>query len=402
MSSSPLQSFRWRALSETGARQYGRENALNAESLMLSLQQRGLRAIDIQANHPLWRPTTTLPRAEWATWVRQLATLTGAGIPVTEALELSHRPTLSAPLRRAIVRLVQGTRAGTRLSVAMASLDPPIDAAFVAAIRGAEHSGDLAMTLDVLADQAERAQALRAGVMAALMYPTAVLAIALAALIGMLVGVVPAFEVQFQNWNVPLPGVTQGLLWMSRAWQAHAWEGLAGIALVWLMVRTGLKRYASWRLALDHIKLKLPVMGALHRQMCVSRFGATLSMLHQAGVGLLDAVDVAGQSTGNIVYQRHAGAIQKALAAGIELSVAMASTQAFPDELLHLCRVGEQTGQLGGLLQRAAALLDQKTQTRLGGLTSLIEPILVTLLGCMIGAMVMALYLPIFQLGNLL
>ena len=97
-----------------------------------------------------------------------------------------------------------------------------------------------------------------------------------------------------------------------------------------------------------------------------------------------------------------AQAIQQALAEGIELSVAMASTQAFPDELLHLCRVGEQTGQMGGLLQKAAALLDQKTQARLGGLTSLIEPILVTLLGCMIGAMVMALYLPIFQLGNLL
>ncbi len=397
-----LQTFRWRAFDRRGMRRYGRDKAVDEESLRLKLQELGLQAINIQLIPPRWHLKTRLPQKQFAAWTRQLATLTDAGIPITEALELSHRSSLHPQLRRHIDTLVQATRAGARLSQAMTRLNPPLDAAFVAGIRGAEHSGHLSSTLHLLASQAERSQALRASVMAALMYPVAVLAIALTALIGMLVGVVPAFELQFKNWDVPLPAVTQGLLWLSRHALAHGWELLAAVAVLWTVVTRTLSKFASVRMARDRVLLALPVIGSIHRQMCVTRFSTALSMLHQAGVGLLEAIDVAGESTANLHYRQHATDIQQALAEGSELSAAMAATQAFPDELIHLCEIGEQSGSLEELLHKAAVLLDQETQSRLSGLTSLIEPILVTLLGCMIGAMVMALYLPIFQLGQLL
>ncbi len=397
-----IQTFRWRAFDRLGARRYGRDSTANEESLRLKLQEQGLNAISIQVVNPVWTLKTRIPQKQFAAWTRQLATLTDAGIPITEALELSQRSSLHPQLKHHIETLVQATRAGARLSHAMCTLKPPLDATFVAGIRGAEQSGDLANTLNLLATQAERSQALRASVIAALMYPIAVLAIALIALIGMLVGVVPAFELQFQNWDVPLPAITQSLLWMSRNLIAHGWEIIALAGLTWMLVKRTLARFDAARMARDRLWLALPVIGPIHRQLCVSRFGNTLSMLLHAGVDLLEAVDVAGESTANLRYRTHAKSIQQALSAGTELSTAMACTGAFPDALIHLCEIGERSGRLGDLLHKAAALLDQESQSHLSGLTSLIEPILVTLLGCMIGAMVMALYMPIFQLGHLL
>jgi len=394
--------FRWRARDASGTLRYGRASSPSQGQLHWALTQQELCEIDIQEMRP-WLSLNPDPNPpEFAAWVRQLATLVSAEIPLLQALELSQSHTFSQPMSQLVQQLLEGVRAGKALSQALADLPRALDASFIASVRCAEYSGDLATSLQRAATQVERSLTLNTAIRSALMYPMAVLVIAAAATMAMMVWVIPAFESQFRNWDVPLPAITQVLLWMSRQVLEHFWGlTLSLLALVWLFSR-GLDSFESWRRFTQWLSLNTPVLGRFRTQLCVSRFSATLALLHQSGVPILEAVELAGDSAGYDAYTRHARTICAELNNGATLSDALDQTRAFPDLTIHLCRVGERSGQTSLLLGQAAELSDQQCMTQMKGLTTLIEPLMVTFLGLLIGAMVLALYLPIFQLGNLM
>lgn len=389
--------YQWHGVDGRGKPQKGVLEAANADLARAQLRRAG---IQLQGLHRQW--WTVRPRVDTraiTAITRQWAALIRAGVSLVPALHMLERSASSPDLAGVIADVRGQVETGGAISAALARHPRHFSPLYVSLVHAGETAGILDVMMERLAKTLEKNDALGRRMRSALTYPAVVTAIATAVLVLLLVLVVPVFEDVFRSFGAQLPWSTQLILALSQGLIASAhWMllGLCGAVLFWRKQW----RNPYWQRQWHRRILQLPGIGALIRTAVSARWAHTLSALLAAGIPLAEALPTAGQASAHPIYVRINEHLQRRVAQGGRLSDGMAHTGRFPDMLVQLCATGEDTGTLDALLERAAELLTDELDAQVNALSSLVEPLIIVVLGGAIGVILVAMYLPIFRLGQ--
>jgi len=393
-----LPAFAWQGLDAQGRPAQGRLNAQDAGLARAQLRRQGLQQVQLQ--RLWWSRTPQVRTRDLALMTRQLAALLRAGVPLLQSLQMLSRSLTSSTLAEVVSQIQAEVAAGTALHEALARHPTHFSGLYCSMVQAGESAGILDSLMERLAHTLEKNEGLRSRVRSALVYPAAVLGVALGVLVLILVFVVPVFEDVFKSFGAELPWATQVVV--------HLSEGLsASWPLVILVLLVGIWGWQRPQAAQAQIKntwdrwlLKWPLFGALIATAVLARWAQTLSALLSAGVPLAEALGPVAQACDHAVYERATLQLQRQVAQGAHLSEAMAQSGRFPPMIVQLCATGEETGSLDSLLSRAGGLMETELDDQVNGLSSLLEPLIIVVLGGFIGCILVAMYLPIFRLGQ--
>jgi type IV pilus assembly protein PilC len=390
--------FLWKGRDAQGKPAQGRIRASNAELARAQLRRQGLQVLHLQR---LWwdRAPRVRPR-DVAQMTRQLAALLRAGVPLLQALRMLSRSLPSATLAAIIQTVQHDVESGQALHTALAKHPAQFSGLYLSMVQAGESAGILDSLMERLASTLEKNEALRSRVRSALMYPCAVMIIATAVLVMILVFVVPVFQDVFKSFGADLPWPTQIVVALSEG-LSHAGPLvlLAVLLGAWLGPRLT-RTESAFQLWLNRRLLQTPLIGRLIQTAVVARWTQTLSALLAAGVPLAEALGPVAQACDHRVFERATMQIQRQVAQGSSLSEAMAQSTRFPPMVVQLCHTAEETGTMDTLLARAGGLMESELDDRVNGLSSLLEPLIIVVLGGLIGGILVAMYLPIFRLGQ--
>lgn len=391
--------FRWRGIDAHGRRRHGAIDAIDAMAARSRLRQRHITVIDIaEAGTPRRRR----PRdAHVSRATRQLAGLLDAGLPLLPALQLlaGHAP---APLAHVLASVARDVACGSTLSHALErhpAAFPPVYRKLVAL---GEKTGSLAAILARVADDRERVAAQRAKVRAALTYPALVLILALGITAALLTWVVPTFEQIFVSFGATLPLPTRIVLALSHGVLEHAPAALTVAGAIATCMALAVRRSARARGRLDAALLRLPLAGALLRQLAIARWSHALGLLLHAGVALADGFDVIAHASGNAIFDAATLDIARRVRRGERLAQAMRAAGCFPEDVIAPIALAEESGMLDTMLADLAALNNRLADERIAAISQLAEPLIIVVLGALVGGLVIAMYLPIIQMGNVI
>ncbi len=344
-----------------------------------------------------WR--SRVPRSSVALFARQLATMIGAGLPLVRSLRSIARDHYDRRMAGLLEQVAGDVQKGESLSASLSKHPEAFDEVFVSLVSTGELSGSLDQIMEQTATYLERAEVLRLKVAAALRYPTFVLTFAGLVLVAMIVKIIPMFAAIYQRFKVPLPLPTRILLAVSDLTTHNllliTFLVLAATTIVWLYLQT-----EQGRVRLDRAKFGLPLFGSLIRMYAVTKFARTLGILTTSGTQILHSLKVMRPVPGNKVLEQGIDQIRSQVEQGSSLARSMEEAGVFPEMLIQMTSTGEETGQLDTMLVRTADFYEQRVTAAVEGLSSLVEPIAIVALGIVIGMMLVALYLPIFSLGQ--
>lgn len=398
--------YHWKGVDRQGRLCTGALHANAPASVVATLQKERIRVIRIQRqwNVTAWiyahQPKQRMSTRDVTQLTRQLATLLRAGIPLLQAFDVLNRGenhTTFKTLTRELHAKIEG---GMALNHALRE-HPEFDALYCNLVAVGELAGMLDTMLERLAHHLEKSEALRTNVRSALIYPAVVLGIASIAFILILVFVVPVFQNIFASFGAELPGLTRAVIAMSEGLGQYGHGLLVFLfAIVWWL-RREIHRRHTWQRWLHRLLLQTPVAGPLTRDTCTARWTRALATLFSAGVPLTDALEALQDVTGNLMFQEATQDIQTQLMQGRALSQALHRTQdLFPSMVSQMCAIGEESGSLDRMLEKTAEHFEHEVDDTVARLSTLLEPFIMVVLGLLIGGLVMALYLPIFQLGQ--
>lgn len=330
---------------------------------------------------------------------RQLAAMLSAGMPIVASLDTLQEQADNPSFKAVLTHVKRSIENGSALSEALRQFPSIFDDLYANMVKGGETGGQLAETIARLATFLEASAKLRRKVKSAMMYPVIVLCIAIIIAIGMILFVVPVFGEMFADFGSDLPGPTQVLLDFSNWMKKWGFFVLIGIT-------AGVIVFKKWKatphgaFALDHFFLKAPVFGELNRKVASARFARTFGQLIRSGVPILNALDIVAGATGNKVAESVVNNCRKSVEKGDPLSTSLINQPVFPLLLVRMLQAGEKTGKIDEMMDNIADFYDDEVDTMLGGLTSLLEPLLMVFLGVIIGGIVLCMFLPIFKMGE--
>ena len=333
-------------------------------------------------------------------FTRQMATMMRAGVPLVQSFDIvsdgADKPSLKALIRD----IRTDVAAGNSFASSIRKHPKQFDDLFCNLVESGEQSGALETMLDRIAGYKEKAESLKGKVKKAMFYPLAVLVIAFVVSAILLIKVVPQFEVIFQSFGAELPAFTQMVINFSNAAQKYWFPFVVLLAIIGAATSAAYTRSPKMREAVDRLSLKIPVIGDILNKSAVARFARTLSTTFAAGVPLVDALESVAGATGNIVYANATRRVRDDVASGQQLNFAMRNTGVFPNMVIQMTSIGEESGSLDTMLDKAASYFEEQVDNAVDALTSLLEPIIMAVLGVVIGGLIIAMYLPIFQLGQ--
>jgi type IV pilus assembly protein PilC len=335
-----------------------------------------------------------------AIFSRQLSTMLAAGIPLVQAFEIVGAGNEKAAMQRLILEIKADVEGGTSLHEALGKHPLHFDDLFVSLVEAGEQAGALESLLDKVATYKEKSEALKKKVKKALVYPAAVLAVAVIVTIVLLLFVIPEFESLYKGFGADLPAFTQMIINLSRFVQHD------GIYLA-IVLGFGVyaffyfkKRSKAMREFLDRLSLKVPIIGPILNKAAIARYARTLSTMFSAGVPLVEALDSVAGATGNIVYENAVLRMRDEVSTGQRLQRAMESTGLFPNMVNQMIAVGEESGSLDEMSAKVATFYEAEVDNAVDAMSSLLEPMIMVILGVLVGSLVIAMYLPIFKLGS--
>ncbi len=334
-----------------------------------------------------------------ALFTRQLATMMKAGVPLLQAFDIVGRGAVNPRLTKLLGDIRGDVETGTSLSAAFRKHPMQFDALYCNLVEAGETGGILEALLERLAIYQEKTLALKNKIKAALMYPVAVLVVAFVVVVVIMVKVIPAFKEVFSSFGADLPGPTLAVIAMSEFFVATWMYLLVAIAGGGYMFMQAWRRSEKMQMVMDRLLLRLPIFGTLINKSVIARWTRTLSTMFAAGVPLVEALDSVGGASGNAVYAEATGKIQRDVSTGSALTTAMQSTGVFPNMVIQMTSIGEESGSLDHMLGKAAEFYEEEVDDMVKGLSSLMEPIIIVVLGTLIGGIVVAMYLPIFKIG---
>ena len=392
--------FAWEGVNAKRATASGEIEAPTLSQAKALLRQRGLRVTKIKRKaKPLFSSAKPVSSSDISFASRQMATMIGAGIPIAQTLRAIGNGHENKSMEDLMLDLGRDVESGSALSVALSKHPKHFNRLFTSLTQAGEESGKLDIMLDRVATYNEKVEAIKSKVKSAMMYPIIVLVIALVVTILLLLFVIPQFEALFQGFGADLPTLTRTIVNLSK-WMQEYWYIFIGIivaAIVGFMF--AYKRSEKLQFTMDRILIRLPVLGVILKKSALARFSRTLAIIFSSGVPLVDGMNTVGAATGNRVYQKAVMDVKNDISTGRSLAASMATTKVFPNMMLQMVSSGEESGELEVMLDKVADFFEREVDDAVEALASIIEPLMIVMLGTIIGTMVLAMYLPIFKLA---
>ncbi len=397
--------FHYNSIDATGRKVKGTDEAANETAATHMLRQRGEVPLELSAagqglNMDLKIPGlgTRVKLKDLAVFARQFATMTASGMSLLRSLAILEEQTTSAGLKRAIGEVRTDVSGGVSLSTSMAKHEKIFPRLMVAMIRAGETGGMIDRALEQIADSLEKDHALRGKIKSALTYPAIVLSFTFVLIAAVLIFIVPIFEAMFKSLGGKLPAITQFLVTASHNmfWIGPLVLTVGITTTVWFKRKQ--RSSETFRLKVDRTKLRMPVFGSLFRKLAISRFSRNLGLLLNVGVPVMQALAVVGETTGNEVINAAMKDVQSAVRDGQPMSTALRRHKVFPEMVTQMIEVGEESGQISQMLDKVADFYDREVDSAAESLTASIEPIMVLVMGAVVGGMVICLYLPMFTI----
>nr|MBO2488852.1 type II secretion system protein F [Gammaproteobacteria bacterium] len=397
----PAQQFPyvWEGTDKRGKRVKGRMLATSEAEVRADLRRQGVLAKRVRKEVQLFNRGKKITSEDIALFARQLATMLQAGIPMVQCFEIIGTGHEKPAMQKLVLSIKADIESGTTLHEALAKHPLYFDDLFVNLVEAGEHAGALETLLDKVATYKEKTEALKKKIKKALFYPAAVLAVAIIVTVILLIFVIPQFESLFQGFGADLPAFTQMVINLSKFMQAKGWligaiAGVGGYLFFYFK-----KRSRAMRRALDRLILKIPVIGPIMEKAAIARYARTLSTMFAAGVPLVEALTSVAGATGNIVYEEATLKIRDEVATGQRLQRSMEATELFPNMVVQMIAVGEESGSLDSMAAKVADFYEADVDAAVDAMSSLLEPLIMAILGVLVGGLVIAMYLPIFKLG---
>jgi len=391
--------FSWEGRDRKGQKVKGRTVAQNEQAVRGELRRQGIAATRIKKQSGVSRKGGKVNAGDIAIFSRQLATMLGAGIPLVQAFEIIGAGHDKPSMQKLLMEIKADIEGGTSLHEALGKHPLYFDDLYVNLTEAGEQAGALESLLDKIATYKEKTEAIKKKVKKALFYPAAVLVVALVVTTILLIFVIPQFESLFKGFGADLPAFTQMVINLSRFIQSKGIYILTVVgAGVWFFLYT-YKRSRKTREFLDRMMLKFPIIGPILNKAAIARFARTLSTMFQAGVPLVEALESVAGATGNIVYEDATMKVRDEVATGQRLQRAMENTGLFPNMVVQMIAVGEESGSLDTMSGKVASFYEEDVDNAVDSMSSLLEPLIMAILGVLVGGLVIAMYLPIFKLG---
>ncbi|MFC3913303.1 type II secretion system F family protein [Pseudaeromonas sharmana] len=394
--------FVWEGVNRKGQKVSGEMQGENINLVKNELRKQGVNVSKIRRKSQsiFSKYSGAIKAMDIAMVSRQIATMLAAGVPLVQTLRLLSSSHEKTTMRELLANICAEVESGTPLSQALKKHPRYFDDLYVDLVAAGEQSGALEQIYDRIAVYKEKAEALKSKIKKALMYPAAVMAVAVIVTTILLLFVVPQFEDIFKSFGAELPAFTQMVIGLSRFLQ-HSWYFffLGIVGFVFLFVRAH-RNSQKVRDEVDKAILKLPIVGMILHKACLARFASTLATTFAAGIPLVEALISAAGASGNALYRDAVMAVRNEVMAGMQMHIAMRTVEVFPDMVTQMVMIGEESGSIDDMLSKIAGIYSQQVDDAVDGLSSLIEPLIMVILGVLVGGLVVAMYLPIFKLGS--
>jgi len=389
--------YEWEGKDRNGKQVRGEIRAVGENQVLAALRRQGVTPGKVKKRRT--SAGGAIKPKDLAIFTRQLATMMKAGVPLLQAFDIVGRGNPNPRVTKLLNDVRTDVETGTSLSVAFRKFPMYFDNLYCNLVEAGESAGILDQLLDRLAVYMEKTEAIKSKIKSALMYPISVLVVAFVVVAVIMIFVIPAFKEVFSNFGGELPVPTLVVIAMSEFFVQYWYLIFGGLGGGTYFFMEAWKRNEKMQHVMDRIMLKLPVFGVLVEKSCIARWTRTLSTMFAAGVPLVEALDSVGGASGNWVFERATVKIQHEVSTGTALTVAMTNANLFPSMVLQMCSIGEESGSIDHMLAKAADFFESEVDDMVAGISSLMEPIIIVILGTVIGGIVVAMYLPIFKLG---
>lgn len=392
--------FSWEGTDRKGAKIKGESTGVNPALVKAQLRKQGINPLKVRKKaQPLFGAGKKIKPMDIAIFTRQMATMMKAGVPLLTSFDIINEGFENPNMRKLVEDLKQDVAAGNSFASALRKRPLYFDDLYCNLVDSGEQSGALETLLDRVATYKEKTEALKAKIKKAMNYPIAVIVVALIVSAILLIKVVPQFQSVFAGFGAELPAFTQMVINLSEALQEWWFVVLLAIAGTIYALSATHKRSEKFRNWVDRLLLKAPIVGKIIYMSSVARYSRTLATTFAAGVPLVDALDSVAGATGNVVFRTAVNKIKQDVSTGMQLNFSMRSANVFPSLALQMTAIGEESGALDAMLDKVASYYETEVDNMVDGLTSLMEPMIMAVLGVLVGGLVIAMYLPIFQLG---
>lgn len=393
--------FSWEGTDKKGAKIKGESSGQNPALVKAQLRKQGINPTKVRKKSAsLFSAGKKITPMDIALFARQMATMMKAGVPLLQSFEIIGEGLDNPNMRKLVDDIKQQVAAGNSFATALRTRPLYFDDLFCNLVDAGEQAGALESLLDRVATYKEKTEALKAKIKKAMNYPIAVVAVAVIVSCILLIKVVPQFESVFAGFGAELPAFTQFVISISEGLQEHWYIFIAFIVGVFFAFGETKKRSEKFRNWLDRTALKAPVIGDIIYKSSVARFARTLATTFAAGVPLVEALDSVAGATGNIVFKNAVNKVKLDVTSGMQLNFSMRSTGVFPSMAIQMTAIGEESGALDMMLDKVASYYEAEVDNAVDGLTALMEPLIMSVLGVLVGGLIIAMYLPIFQLGS--
>ena len=390
--------FEWEGKDRGGKQIKGEIRAAGENQVKAALRRQGVLPTKIKKRS--MRSGKSIKPKDIAIFTRQLATMMKAGVPLLQSFDIVGRGNANASVTKLLNDVRTDVETGTSLSAAFRKYPLYFSALYCNLVEAGETAGILEALLDRLAVYMEKTEAIKSKIKSALMYPISVVVVAFVVVAVIMIFVIPAFKSVFSSFGADLPAPTLFVIAISEFFVAYWWLIFGGIGGGLYFFFQAWQRNEKVQRFMDRALLKAPVFGVLIEKSCIARWTRTLSTMFAAGVPLVEALESVGGASGNSKYADATEKIQQEVSTGTSLTAAMTNANLFPSMVLQMCAIGEESGSVDHMLGKAADFYEAEVDEMVAGLSSLMEPIIIVFLGSLIGGIVVAMYLPIFKLGQ--
>ena len=400
-----INTYRWAGINRKGKKSSGEIKGTSNLEVKALLRKQGVTTTKVvKKSEPLFTlgSGNKVLAADIAVVTRQIATMLIAGVPLVQSFKIVADGHEKPAMRELLTEINAEIQAGVPVADALRPHRKYFDSLYVDLVAAGEQSGSLDNVYDRISTYLEKTEALKSKIKKAMFYPAAVVAVAFGVTLLLLLFVVPQFEEIFASFGAELPAFTQFILGISRAVQEYWWIIVGGIiAAIWLFKRAHFNSLKV-RDKTDLFLLKIPVLGSILHKSSVARFSRTLATTFNAGVPLLEGLNSAAGASGNALYRDAILDAKEEVESGLMLNLAMRTTNVFPELLLQMIMIGEESGSIDDMLNKVASIYEMEVDDAVDGLTTLIEPMLMVVIGTLVGGLIIGMYLPIFEMGKII
>jgi type IV pilus assembly protein PilC len=392
--------FQWEGTDRKGNRIKGKTSGADQRAIKAHLRRQGIAPLRVRKESSLFGKGKRVKPGDIAIFSRQLATMMAAGVPLVQSFDIVAKGSNNEKFRELVFDIKADVEAGNSLTQALAKKPLYFDDLYISLVDAGEKSGALESLLDKIATYKEKTEAIKKKIKKALFYPAAIITVAIAVTAILLIWVIPQFSKLFQGFGADLPAFTKMVVGLSDYVRSNGWIiflAIAAAITAFIMLK---KRSPKFRHGLDRLTLQIPIIGGIVKNAILARFARTLATMFAAGVPLVEALESVAGASGNYVYQQGILRIREQVSTGLQLNVAMAETDLFPNMVEQMIAIGEESGSIETMSGKVADFYEEEVDNAVDSLSSLMEPLIMVILGVLVGGLVVAMYLPIFKLGS--